>query len=154
MSTICIIDVSIFTEIITIPTRYEQHDAIMSQLRKKIELGEIGLPDSATAQGLAELIRGDEKHIGLLRDDLGVDLEIHWGLSTTNDPIQISNEMVWTDLTGCSLAGRSIQAPTCCSIGPPSRKLSASTPATRNARSGAIVSARAIAAMTGAFTNL
>jgi Uncharacterised nucleotidyltransferase len=66
-----------------------------------------------TAQDLLASIGGEEKHIGLLHNDLGIDLEVHWGLSTTDDPIQLPIELVWEELTDCSLAGRCIPAPRC-----------------------------------------
>jgi hypothetical protein len=40
MSTICIIDASVFVKIIAVPGGHEQHHEIMSQLRQKIALGE------------------------------------------------------------------------------------------------------------------
>jgi hypothetical protein len=66
-----------------------------------------------TEEALKVLISDNEKHIGLLKQDFGIDLEIHWGISTTADPIQIPTELAWDDLEVCSLAGRSIQAPPC-----------------------------------------
>jgi hypothetical protein len=56
---------------------------------------------------LGKLLRTD-KHITLLRDDLGVNLEIHWGITASNDPIHIPPAFLWAKLGTGVLAGRTV----------------------------------------------
>jgi hypothetical protein len=51
-----------------------------------------------------------EKDITLRRDEGGVDLELHWAVTTSRDPIQIPPQLVWSDLRTFSVAGRSVLA--------------------------------------------
>lgn len=53
-----------------------------------------------------------EKHITLLRDDRGINLEVHWAITTPTDPIRIRPERLWRDLRGYSIAGRTVQTHT------------------------------------------
>ena len=50
-----------------------------------------------------------EQDITLLHDGLGINLEIHWGVSTERDPIHIRPEWLWRDLATCTIAGRSVR---------------------------------------------
>ena len=51
-----------------------------------------------------------EKDITLLRDDLGVNLEIHWGITTENDPIRVAPASLWEHVASCAIGGRTVQA--------------------------------------------
>ena len=46
-----------------------------------------------------------EKHITMLRDELGINLEIHWEITTDRDPIQIRPGLLWGDLRDVTVAG-------------------------------------------------
>jgi hypothetical protein len=50
-----------------------------------------------------------EKDITLLRDDQGINLEIHWGITTANDPISIRPQWLWEDLRPWAVAGRPVR---------------------------------------------
>ena len=50
-----------------------------------------------------------EQDITLLHDGLGINLEIHWGVSTERYPIHIRPEWLWRDLATCTIAGRSVR---------------------------------------------
>lgn len=49
------------------------------------------------------------KDITLIHDGLGMNLEIHWGITTENDPVRIAPESLWENLGTHALAGRRIQ---------------------------------------------
>ncbi|MGH9254314.1 MAG: nucleotidyltransferase domain-containing protein [Vicinamibacterales bacterium] len=49
-----------------------------------------------------------EKDIALRHDDLGFDLEVHWGVTTEKDPIQVPDQLLWRDLSTFSIAGTSV----------------------------------------------
>jgi hypothetical protein len=51
-----------------------------------------------------------EKDITLLHDDLGINLEIHWGITAHTDPIRICPDSLWTNLETCAIGGRSVLA--------------------------------------------
>jgi hypothetical protein len=50
-----------------------------------------------------------EKDITLLHDDRGINLEIHWGITTAKDPIRIRPSSLWENLEPGSIAGHSVQ---------------------------------------------
>src|SRR5688572_4742974 len=50
-----------------------------------------------------------EKHITLLKDKEGINLEIHWAITTSNDPIHLAPGLLWNDLKSCSIAGRVVE---------------------------------------------
>ena len=50
-----------------------------------------------------------EKDITLLRDDVGIDLEIHWRITADHDPVRVSPDFVWQHVRTCQFAGRSVQ---------------------------------------------
>jgi hypothetical protein len=50
-----------------------------------------------------------EKDITLLHDSQGINLEIHWGITSELDPIRIRPEWLWKNLETCTISGRSIQ---------------------------------------------
>jgi len=49
-----------------------------------------------------------EKDITLFRDN-GIELEMHWGVTTDAHPIQISPQLLWKELGTHSIAGKSVQ---------------------------------------------
>jgi putative nucleotidyltransferase-like protein len=49
-----------------------------------------------------------EKDISLRRDAPEIDVELHWGVTTDIDPIQIPPQLLWTDLRPFPVAGRSV----------------------------------------------
>jgi len=51
-----------------------------------------------------------EKDVTLRSDEAGIDLELHWAITTTREPVQIPAELVWRDLRTFSVAGRSVLA--------------------------------------------
>jgi hypothetical protein len=51
-----------------------------------------------------------EKDITLRRDDVGIELDLHWGVATGKAPIQIPPELLWSDLHTFSVAGRAVLA--------------------------------------------
>jgi Uncharacterised nucleotidyltransferase len=50
-----------------------------------------------------------EKDITLLHDDLGITLEIHWGITTPRNTIRILPYSLWENLETGSIAGHSVQ---------------------------------------------
>jgi Uncharacterised nucleotidyltransferase len=50
-----------------------------------------------------------QKDITLLHDGNGINLEIHWGITTEHDPICIRPEWLWTNLGTCAISGRSVR---------------------------------------------
>lgn len=62
MSTICIIDVSVFMEIIAVPSKHKQHDEILKQLRQKIEVGDkLFLPVTSILETGSQIARIDDE---------------------------------------------------------------------------------------------
>jgi len=51
---------------------------------------------------------GIEKDITLLHDERGVNLEIHWGITSERDPVRIPPEWLWRNLETCTVAGRAV----------------------------------------------
>jgi hypothetical protein len=49
-----------------------------------------------------------QKDITLLRDDLGIDVEMHWRITAAHDPVWIPTEYLWSHLRTHSFAGRSV----------------------------------------------
>jgi hypothetical protein len=66
-------------------------------------------PEKALSQEELVVFIRTEKDVTLLHDDLGVNLEIHWGITTQNDPIRIPPESLWERLETCAIAGRPVQ---------------------------------------------
>lgn len=52
-----------------------------------------------------------EKEIALLRDDIGINIELHWGVTADRHPIRIPADLLWKDLRACSVAGQSVPTP-------------------------------------------
>jgi len=50
-----------------------------------------------------------EKDITLLRDEAGINLEIHWAITGESDPIRIAPQSLWENLVSCSIGGRPVQ---------------------------------------------
>jgi hypothetical protein len=66
-------------------------------------------PEKAISEEQLRAFISTEKDITLLRDDQGINLEIHWGITTANDPIYIRPQWLWEDLRSCALAGRPVR---------------------------------------------
>lgn len=50
-----------------------------------------------------------EKDMTLLRQDLGIDLEVHWRITAEHDAVRIPSEFLWQQLHPYEFAGRSVQ---------------------------------------------
>ena len=50
-----------------------------------------------------------EKDLTLLRDDVGINLELHWSITNEKDPIQIDPQFLWKNLNTVSIAGKTVQ---------------------------------------------
>jgi hypothetical protein len=51
-----------------------------------------------------------EKDITLRRDELGIELDLHWGVATGKAPIQVPAQLLWSELRTLSVAGRPVLA--------------------------------------------
>jgi putative nucleotidyltransferase-like protein len=51
-----------------------------------------------------------EKDITLLHEKRGINLEIHWGVTTAEDPFRIPHDSLWSNLETCRVAGRVVRA--------------------------------------------
>ena len=51
-----------------------------------------------------------EKDITLLHEERGINLEIHWGVTTAEDPFRIPHGSLWSNLETCRVAGRVVRA--------------------------------------------
>ena len=61
-----------------------------------------------TEQELQSFIRR-EKDMTLLREDLGIDLEVHWRITAEYDAVRIPSEFLWQQVHPYAFAGRSVQ---------------------------------------------
>jgi hypothetical protein len=59
-------------------------------------------------QGLQSFI-GREKDMTLLREDLGIDLEVHWRITAEHDAVRIPSAFLWRQVQAYTFAGRSVQ---------------------------------------------
>jgi len=50
-----------------------------------------------------------EKDLTLLRDDAGINLELHWRITNEKDPIQVDPQYLWKNLNTVSIAGKTVQ---------------------------------------------
>lgn len=55
--------------------------------------------------------KNTEKDLALRNHDFDFDLEVHWGVTTEADPIQVPTQLIWRDLCALSIAGRSVLSP-------------------------------------------
>jgi hypothetical protein len=67
------------------------------------------LPDvEMTERQLRAFVRR-EKDMTLLRQDLGIDLEVHWRITTDYEVVRIPSEFLWRQVGSYEFAGRSLQ---------------------------------------------
>jgi hypothetical protein len=66
-------------------------------------------PERATTDEQLRASIETEKDITLLHEGLGINLEIHWGITSEGDPIRIRPEWLWTNLETCTISGRFIR---------------------------------------------
>jgi hypothetical protein len=50
-----------------------------------------------------------EKDMTLLREDLGIDLEVHWRITAEHDAVRIPPDVLWRQVCPYTFAGRSLQ---------------------------------------------
>jgi hypothetical protein len=51
-----------------------------------------------------------DKDLNLRRDDLDIELEVHWGATSETDPIQLDPARLWLNLDSIPIAGKSVLA--------------------------------------------
>jgi hypothetical protein len=61
-----------------------------------------------TAQELQSFIRR-EKDMTLLREEFGIDLEVHWRITAEHDGVRIPSEFLWQHVQPYAFAGRTVQ---------------------------------------------
>jgi hypothetical protein len=61
-----------------------------------------------TEQELQSFIRR-EKDMTLLREDLGIDLEVHWRITAEHDAVRVPSEFLWQRVRPYAFAGQSVQ---------------------------------------------
>jgi hypothetical protein len=66
-------------------------------------------PETPSSDAALSASLSTEKDITLLKDDQAVNLEIHWGITASTDPIHVDPRMVWEDLREHVIAGRCVQ---------------------------------------------
>jgi hypothetical protein len=49
-----------------------------------------------------------EKDLLLVRDDAGINFELHWGITVEKDPLQVNPEILWENLDTLSVAGKTV----------------------------------------------
>ena len=56
---------------------------------------------------LQDVVRHD-KDLSLIRENDGMNVELHWGITSETDPIQVSLDFLWQDLKTFSMCGRTV----------------------------------------------
>jgi Uncharacterised nucleotidyltransferase len=49
------------------------------------------------------------KDLLLVRDDIGINFELHWGITIEKDPLQVNPEFLWENVSTLSVAGKRVK---------------------------------------------